>query len=99
MADEQQIATTQANGNSTAIELSRFAHIDESHLRTLYVYGTWDSATAKFQISMDNSTFFDVSGADAITANTVVNVEFRAKYCRINVASGLGSESINALLV
>lgn len=96
MTDSQQIATSQDNGNSTGVEISRFAHITESHLRTLLVSGTFDSATVKYQISLDDSTYFDVVGADNITANTAINVEHRAMFHRISVAGGLGSESIDA---
>ena len=99
MADKRQIASAQGNGNSTGVAISRFAHIFESHLRTLFVNGTFDSATVKFQISIDDTTYFDVSGADAITAKTVINVEFRAPFVRIDVASGLGSEAIDAWLL
>ena len=99
MAGETRLATAQANGDSTAIEIPRYAHIHDSHLRTLLVEGTFDGATVKFQISLDNSSFYDVSGADAITAKTAVNVEFRAKYVRVNVAGGGGSESIDAWLL
>ena len=99
MADERQIASAQANGNSTGVAISRFAHLFESRLRTLFVNGTFDSATVKFQISIDDSTYFDVSGADAITAKTLINVEFRAPFVRVNVAGGGGSEAIDAWLV
>lgn len=98
MADERQIASAQANGSSTGIAISRYGHLEESHLRTLLVDGTFGGATVKFQISLDNVTYFDVSGADAITAKTAINVEFRAPFCRINVAGGTG-ESINAWLI
>ena len=98
MANEQRLATAQGNGDSTGIEILRFAHTSESHLRTLLVGGTFGGATIKFQISLDDSTYFDVSGADAITAKTAINVEFRCKYCRINVAGGTG-ESIDAWLI
>ena len=99
MADERQIATAQANGNSTAVEISRFAHLSESHLRTLFVQGTFNGATVKYQISMDNSVFHDVADADAITAAKVINVEHRAQYHRVNVAGGGGSEAIDAYVV
>jgi len=98
MADAQQIATAQANGNSAGVEISRYAHINESHLRTLFVAGTFGGATVKYQISLDNTTFFDVADADAITAAKVINVEHRARFHRINVAGGTG-ESINAWVV
>lgn len=98
MADERRIATAQANGNSTGIAISRYAHIEESHLRTVFIDGTFGGSTVKFQISIDDSTYFDVTGADAITAKTAINVEFRAPFCRINVAGGTG-ESIDAWLI
>jgi len=99
MADERQIATAQANGNSTGIEISRFGNLSESHLRTLFVSGTFNGAAVIYQISMDDTTYFDVVGADAITAARAINVEHRARYHRINVAGGAGSESINALVI
>ncbi len=99
MADSQQIATAQANGSSTGIEISRHAHIHESHLRTLLVGGAFDSATVKYQVSLDDVTYFDVVNADAITAQTAINVEHRARYHRVNVAGGLGSEAIDAWFI
>jgi len=99
MTDERQIATAQGNGDSTGVELQRFAHLHDSHLRTLFVNGTFAGATVKFQISIDDVTYFDVSGADAITAKTLTNVEFRAPFVRINVAGGGGTEAIDAWLV
>jgi len=98
MADERQIATAQANGNSTAVEISRHGHLGESHLRTLFVQGTFGGATVKYQISADNVVFHDVADADAITAAKVINVEHRAQYHRINVAGGAG-EAIDAFVV
>ena len=99
MADERQIATAQGNGNSTGVEISRFAHINESHLRTILVSGTFDSATVIYQISLDDVTYFDVAGADTITDNKAINVEHRAPFHRINVSGGLGSEAIDAWVI
>lgn len=96
MTDSQQIASAQGNGNSTGVEISRYANIHESHLRTLLVGGTFDGATVKYQISRDDVTYFDVANADAITAAKAINVEHRAKYHRINVAGGGSSEAIDA---
>ena len=102
--DIRKIAAAEGNGNVAGVSVSRFGHIIESHLRTLFVDGTFDSATVKFQLSVDSTdgldgAWFDVSGADAITAKTLTNVEFRAPWVRISIAGGLGSESINAWLV
>ena len=99
MADELKIATAQANGDSTGIEISRHAHINESHLRTLLVSGTFNGATVKYQISLDNVTYFDVANADTITAAKAINVEHRAPFHRISVAGGGGSEAIDAWVV
>ncbi len=89
------LLTAAANGDGATINVPRFAHAHESHLRTLFVWGTFDSATVKFQISPDNTNWFDVPNADAITAVATMNVEFRAPFMRGTVASGLGSEAIN----
>ena len=99
MADEQQIASAQANGDSTGVEVSRYASLAESHLRTLFVSGTFNGATVKYQLSNDDVTYYDVADADAITAKKVINVEHRAKFHRINVTGGGGSEAIDAYVI
>lgn len=99
MADEQQIATAQGNGNSTGVAISRHAHIHENHLRTLLVGGTFDSATVKYQVSLDDTTYFDVANADTITADKAINVEHRAPFHRINVTGGGGSVAIDAYVI
>jgi len=99
MADEQRIATAQANGQSTAIEISRHTHIIESHLRTLFVFGTFDSATVIYQISPDNVLWFNVANADSITVATAINVEHRGKFHRISVSGGVSVEAIDAIVM
>ncbi len=103
MADERQIATAQGAGNSVGVAISRYAHLEESHLRTLFVTGTFGGATVKYQISHDSTngtdgTWFDVADADAITADKVINVEHRAPWHRVNVAGGAG-QAIDAFVV
>lgn len=104
MADKRRIATAQGNGNSVGVEISRHANINESHLRTLMVGGTFNGATVKYQLSIDstdgiNGNWFDVADVDTITADKVINVEHRALWHRINVAGGGGSESIDAWVI
>ena len=100
MADKRQIATAQAQSStSTSEEISRYGNINESHLRTLLVGGTFGGATVKYQISLDDITFFDVSGADAITADKAINVEHRARYHRIEVVGGDGTTAIDAWVI
>ena len=97
--DDQQIATAQGNGDSDWVEISRHANISESHLRTLFVQGTFNGATVKYQISADKVIEHDVADADAITSKKVINIEHRARYHRINVAGGGGSEAIDAFVI
>lgn len=104
MTDEVRIATAQDNGQSVGIEISRFGQIHESHLRTLFVGGTFNGATVKYQLSIDSTNgvdgnWFDVADANAITADKVINVEHRAKWHRISVSGGAGSEAIDAWVV
>ena len=89
------LLTAASNGDGATVPVPRFAHAHESHLRTLFVWGTFDSAIVKFQISPDDSNWFDVPNADTISADATMNVEFRAPFMRGTLASGLGSESIN----
>ncbi len=99
MADERQIATAQGDGDSTGVEISRFGHTSESHLRTLFVGGTFNGATVKYQVSLDDTTYFDVVGVDSITSKKAINVEHRAQFHRINVSGGGGSEAIDAWVI
>lgn len=93
------LASGQANGTADAVEMPRFAHLQESHLRTLYIYGTFDSADVTLEISPDNSNFFAVANVTAIVVKTAINVEFRGSHVQIVVANGLGSESISVRLI
>lgn len=93
------LGTGLANGTATAVVIPRFAHIIESHLRTLYIYGTFDSADVTLEISPDNSNWFAVANVTALTVKTTLNVEFRASHVRVVVANGLGSESISVRLI
>ena len=98
MADEINLASGAGNGNGTTIERSRFNHLEESHMRTLYVWGTFGGGTGTLQISPDGTNWFNVPNADAITAASVLNVEFRAPYIRFNFTGGT-TPSINAQLL
>ena len=64
-----------------------------SHLRTLYVYGTFNSTTVKLQVSPDttdvadaSSTWFDVPDA-SFTADGMINVEIRARKARGHISA------------
>lgn len=92
---EVNLLTAAGNGAGSSVQVPRFNQAAQSHLRTLFVWGTFDSATVKLQVSPDDSTWFDVPGADSITAQSVLNVEFRAPYIRCSVSGGT-SPSINA---
>ena len=104
MAGEQQIASAQANGSSVGVEIPRFANINESHIRTLFIGGTFNTAIVKYQLSLDSTdgvdgNWFDVADVDAVAAAKIINVEHRAKWHRINVSGGGGSEAIDAWVV
>lgn len=53
---------------------------------TIFIWGTWDSATAKLQASPDGTQWFDVSAA-SWTADAITNIELYAPYVR-GVVSG-----------
>ncbi len=90
MTEDRQIAAAQGVGTSTPEHLSGVLSRDlrPSRLRTLYVGGTFAGANVAFELSLDDVTYFPVVGADAITAASAINLEFRANYCRINVTGG-----------
>ena len=93
------LAEGASNGAQTSVAQARFAHLTESHLRTLFVDGTFNNANVAFEISHDDSVWFPVANASTITVKTVLNVEFRAPFVRVNITGGGGSESINATLL
>lgn len=95
---EVDLLVAAGNGAGSAVQMPRYAHIDESHLRTLFVWGTFGGANVALQISPDNTNWFNVPNADTITAQTTLNVEFRAPFVRCNVTGGTGN-SINAKLM
>lgn len=73
-------------------------HLYKSHLRTLYVWGTFDSANVALEITHDGSEWFPVPNADTITVKTVINVEFRAKQVRVVISGSTTLASISAFL-
>lgn len=104
MTDEIRLATDQDDGQTVGIEITGFANLLESHLRTLFVWGTFDSATLIYQVS-HNSTdgidgdWFDVANADAITVKTVINVEHRARWHRVSISGSTTVASLNAVVI
>ena len=93
-AGEIRLATSASNGTGATYEATR-VRAGDTYIRTLIVSGTFDSAVVTYQISPDGSTWVNVSGATSIAAATAISVTHRARYHRIVVASGLGSESID----
>ncbi len=91
-----QILTAQAAGNGASFPVVSPAHVYKSHLRTYFVWGTFDTTTGKLQISMDETTWFDVVNSD-VTVQSVLNLEFRALFMRGVVSGGAGS-SINMIV-
>lgn len=83
-----------SNGTGTAVQFKGAGNRHKESVLTLYVFGTWDGATAKLQVSPDNSNWLDVTGADAFTADDVVNINGHFHYMRGVVSGGGGSESI-----
>jgi hypothetical protein len=88
------VLLNQANGNGTAVGLSNREGSQQA-ATTLLFQGTWDSATAKLQISGDSgTTWIDIADASA-TANTAFNITASKGFSYRGVVSGGGgSESI-----
>ena len=97
------LATTQANGTTTAVKIVEHerGQIPKRFSYGLYIFGTVDSADIKLQASHDNVTFVDISGGAFTNAQwpTATNLEFYGNWIRVVVANGLGSESANVVMV
>ena len=97
------LATTQANGTTTAVKIVEHerGHIPKRFSYGLFIFGTVDSADIQLEASHDNVTFVNVAGGDF--ANTAwpiaTNLEFYGNFIRVVVANGLGSESVNVVMV
>lgn len=81
-----------------AINVVSPGHMYKTHVRTLFVWGTFDGANFALQVSPDGSEWFDVANADTITAKTVINVEFRADKVRAVISGSATEASITAFL-
>lgn len=83
-------------GNGQPFQLREALNPLMQHLYTLFVWGTFGGATVTFEISFDQVEWFAVTGV-TVTAKTVINVEFKARFCRAVVTGGAGP-SIQAFL-
>ena len=90
------LLTNQANGNGDAVGSNADSVGSTPDPGTLAYYGTWDSATAKVQLSPDGgTTWIDIPSSSA-TANTALNLTAKRGFTYRGVVSGGGgSESIN----
>jgi hypothetical protein len=91
------LCSSQGNGNSDAITLSRSNAVNREG--SIYVGGTFDGATVKVQASPKVSgdtadDWFDVTGG-SFTSKGLKEVALTACRIRVNVSGGSGSESIN----
>ena len=100
MAVGLHLLTAASNGNGTATKMveHRFGNVNRRFSYTIYITGTFDSATVTLEGSHDNSTWVAITDA-SWTAAAVTNIEFYGTWLRGVVASGSGSESITMVLV
>ncbi len=87
------LLTADGNGNGSAVDLSG----PRKHF-TLYIWGTFDDATVKLQVTPDNTNWFDAEDS-SVTAARARNVEFSAYSVRGVVSGGGGSVSISMALM
>lgn len=92
------ICSAQGNGQSTAVAVPKNKSRYNDAGFTLYVNGTWDSATAVLQTSPDGGTTWISIPNASFTADSVVNIVGHHTHFRCSVSGGLGSESINMRL-
>lgn len=82
-----------STGTGTAQALHFDLNRHHSNLYTLYVYGSFDGNAATVQISPNGTDWFDVDGADNITAAIALNMEIRCKFIRATI-TGAGNSTI-----
>lgn len=83
-----------STGNGPTNRVPQHARPESEQFFTLYVWGTFNGATVRLEIAPNSSsTWFD-SGL-ALTEQTAVNIEFKARRIRC-VVDGGSSPSISA---
>jgi len=97
-SDVLTLLSAASNATGGTVDVPDYTRNYKRETRTLFAYGTWDSATAKLQISPDGTTWMDVTDA-SFTADGIINVQFNAPFARGVISGGLGSESITIQLV
>ena len=84
-----------SDGQSSSIKLGSFGQ-RRYDIFTFYAWGTFGGGTVKLQISLDESKWFDIPNA-SLTAEGVLNIQFRAPYVRADL-SGSSGANLNAEL-
>ena len=92
------LLTAAAAGNGASFTIKQTLNRWENNKFSFYVFGTFDSATAKLQSSPDQgTTWFDVPNS-SLTAAGMVTVEFRGHNVR-GVVTGGTAPAIDAILL
>jgi len=80
-----------ASGNGDALPLEQIAD------KWLHIFGTWNSAVLKLQITVDGTNWFDHSAMTALSADSFEEIQQAVKQVRLVVVSGSG-HSLTALV-
>lgn len=95
----QLISAVTSNSNGDTQDWGGKSNNHLNTRRTVYAYGTWDTATVTIQISPDSgTTWFNVTSG-AFTADGYLTFEARATSIRAVVSSVGASTSVSALLL
>lgn len=97
MALKLLVAASNGNGSSKQLVFPEQGNVNKRYSYTVYIYGTFNSATVKLQGSPDDSNWFDIPNA-SWTAKATTNVEFYGIYLR-GVVTGGSSPSIDLRIV
>lgn len=92
------LLTAAGNGNGAAVLKGQWGNREIDQFDTLFVWGVFDGATVKVEISPDGGTTWFDTGV-AIVVKGVQNIEFRAHHIRGVVSGGGAGVVIEALLL
>lgn len=88
--------TAAGNGTQGPFQLTGLDALRHQNL-TVYIWGTWGSATAKVQISPDGVNWFDFS-SNSMTANGAISIPYTALAIQVVISGGTGN-SLNAVAI
>lgn len=91
-------AADDSTGASKQLYRPERGNIPKRYSYQVLAYGTWDSATAQLQTSIDQTNWVDITNG-SFTADGSTNVELYAPYIRVVISGSVTAASITVVMI